>query len=93
MYQTKHIPIRSCIGCGVKRPQKDFVKIVRTKHNSISIKLNNTSDKSEGRSIYMCRSFDCWTEAKKKGKIDRNIKANLSEKDIIIISEYMAESR
>ena len=66
MYQTKHIPIRSCIGCGLKRPQKDFVKIVRTKHNSISIKLNNTSDKSEGRSIYMCRSFDCWTEAKKK---------------------------
>ena len=93
MYQTKHIPIRSCIGCGVKGPQKDFVKIVRSKHNSVSIKLNNINDKSEGRSVYICRSFDCWTEAVKKGKIDRNIKTNLSEKDKSIISEYMAKYR
>ena len=93
MYQTKHIPIRTCVGCGKKGPQKDFIKIIRTKEKSIVVKLNYISDKSEGRSIYLCRSFDCWTEAKKKGKIDRNIKANLSEKDMLIISEYMANYR
>ena len=93
MYQTKHIPIRTCVGCGKKGPQKDFIKIIRTKEKSIVVKLNYISDKSEGRSIYLCRSYDCWTEAVKKGKIDRNIKANLSEKDMLIISEYMANYR
>lgn len=93
MYQTKHIPIRTCVGCGKKGPQKDFIKIIRTKEKSIIVKLNYISDKSEGRSIYLCRSFDCWTEAVKKGKIDRNIKANLSEKDKSIISEYMDKFR
>ena len=93
MYQAKHIPIRTCVGCGKKRPQKDFIKIIRTKEKSIVLKLNIISDKSEGRSVYVCRSFDCWTEAVKKGKIDRNIKTNLSEKDKSIISEYMAQYR
>lgn len=93
MYQTKHIPIRTCVGCGKKGPQKDFIKIIRTKEKSIVVKLNYISDKSEGRSIYLCRSYDCWTEAVKKGKIDRNIKANLSEKDKSIISEYMDKFR
>tara|TARA_B100002052_G_C15816839_1_gene568647 strand:- start:787 stop:1077 length:291 start_codon:yes stop_codon:yes gene_type:complete len=95
MYQTKHIPIRTCVGCGAKEPQKNFIKIIRTKEKSIVIKLNNISDKdkSEGRSVYLCRSFNCWTEAIKKGKIERNIKANLSDKDKIIISDYMAKYR
>ena len=93
MYQTKHIPIRTCVGCGKKGPQKDFIKIIKTKEKSIVVKLNYISDKSEGRSIYLCRSYDCWTEAVKKGKIDRNIKANLSEKDKSIISEYMDKFR
>ena len=93
MYQTKHIHIRTCVGCGKKGPQKDFIKIIRTKEKSIVVKLNYISDKSEGRSIYLCRSYDCWTEAVKKGKIDRNIKANLSEKDKSIISEYMDKFR
>ena len=93
MYQTKHIPIRTCVGCGKKGPQKDFIKIIKTKEKSIVVKLNYISDKSEGRSIYLCRSYDCWTEAVKKGKIDRNIKTNLSIKDKSIISEYMDKFR
>ena len=43
MYQAKHIPIRTCVGCGKKRPQKDFIKIIRTKEKSIVLKLNNPS--------------------------------------------------
>jgi len=47
MYQTKHIPIRTCVGCGAKEPQKNFIKIIRTKEKSIVIKLNNISDKDK----------------------------------------------
>tara|TARA_B110000116_G_C16756825_1_gene546306 strand:- start:782 stop:1066 length:285 start_codon:yes stop_codon:yes gene_type:complete len=93
MNEPKHVPIRTCIGCGIKRPQKDFVKLVKTKENLIRINSNDNKRNLEGRSVYICKSYECWTNTIKKEKIERNMKSTLSKNDKDIICDYMIKYR
>ena len=49
-------PLRTCIGCGMKKPQDSLIRIVRDAAGNISV---NTGRKADGRGAYVCRDLKC----------------------------------
>ena len=72
---TKHQPTRTCIGCGVKKDKKEFIRIVKS--NNI-IQIDKTG-KNEGRGAYICDSIDCFNKAYKYKKIDKTFKIKIDD--------------
>lgn len=73
---TKEV-IRKCIGCFKSMSRAEMIKITRENHsNEIFI---NPNSKIFGRSVYLCYNKTCLENAFKKNKLQKFLKANLSE--------------
>ena len=70
MRSIKHIPMRTCIGCGKLRPKQELIRLVRTDNGNIDI--DNTG-KIGGRGAYLCPVTDCWLMALKRNNIERKL--------------------
>lgn len=69
--------VRRCIGCFEKKNREEMVKITRSNEtNEIFI---NPNSKIFGRSVYLCYNNSCIEKAFKKNKLQRFLKANLTE--------------
>ena len=64
MENTKKIPERQCVGCRVKRPKSELIRIGKPA-DSETAELDRTGKKS-GRGAYICPSADCLKKARKK---------------------------
>lgn len=72
----EHIPIRTCIGCGIKKDKSEFIRIIKNNLNEINI---DKIGKKDGRGAYICDSVDCFLKAYKFKKIDKTFKMKISE--------------
>jgi len=70
-----HIPIRTCIGCKIKRAKSELIKIVK---NNNQIEVDKTG-KIEGRGAYICDSIECFEKAYKFKKIEKTFKMKIDE--------------
>jgi predicted RNA-binding protein YlxR (DUF448 family) len=71
----KHVPQRTCIGCGETSDKRALIRIVRTPDGSIEVDLTG---KKPGRGAYLCRKAICWQKALAKGSVGRVLKATVS---------------
>lgn len=63
---------RQCCYCRAIKDKKDLIRITR---DSLSNKLKiNTDNDVQGRSVYICKSNECITNAIKKKKIEACLK-------------------
>lgn len=69
--------LRRCIGCFETKNREDLLKITR-EHNSNEIFINPNS-KIFGRSVYLCYNKRCIESALKKNKLQKFLKASLTE--------------
>jgi len=76
MMLSTHIPIRTCIGCGIKKSKRQLARIVRKNDNSIIV---DESGKSPGRGAYICPNSYCAQLTKKKHKLDRAFKQSVPD--------------
>ena len=76
--RKKHIPIRTCIVCRVKRDKRQLVRIVRTSANGV---LVDPSGKRNGRGAYLCDQEQCWEQAIKSKVLDGALNAKLSKEE------------
>lgn len=74
--QQRKIPLRKCSGCGIMKPKKELVRIVKTPDNDVLLDL---SGKINGRGAYICRSSECLIKAKKAKRIERSLSCKISE--------------
>ena len=58
----KKIPMRQCAGCREMKPKRELIRIVRSPEGAISL---DTTGKSSGRGVYLCRSGECLKKARK----------------------------
>ena len=63
-----HIPIRTCIGCGVKRDKKDLVRLVLDTEGMV---VRDIGGKREGRGAYVCADKTCLTALKTSKRLNR----------------------
>lgn len=68
--KSNNVPIRKCIGCGLRRPKGELIRIVKRKEND-KINIFVSSTHAEGRGAYLCRSEDCLKKARKGRRLER----------------------
>ncbi|HHB76750.1 MAG TPA: DUF448 domain-containing protein [Desulfobulbus sp.] len=53
MMRRRHVPMRTCKGCGVKRPQRELRRFVVEKGVMVESRI------FPGRAVYCCRQETC----------------------------------
>ncbi len=63
-----HIPMRTCIACGAKRPKKHLLRFALIRENIV---VNDHSGALPGRGAYVCDDQSCLSQAAKKNRLNR----------------------
>ena len=73
------IPLRKCIGCGVKKTKQEFLMVLKSpkSQSSVDFKVLQGGNKSAGRSAYVCFSSECLMKAKKARRLERTFKTKI----------------
>ena len=51
-----HIPVRTCISCGDKRPKTEFIRLTTDNENRL---VRDNSGRLKGRGAYVCEARAC----------------------------------
>ncbi|MBE3549656.1 MAG: YlxR family protein [Brockia lithotrophica] len=73
---VKHVPMRTCIGCGEERPKASLVRLVRTPEGEIAV---DPTGRRPGRGAYLCPSRECFLRARKRRAFSRAFRTEVSE--------------
>lgn len=68
MPKQKKIPLRMCSGCGVMKPKKELIRVVRSAQGDISL---DATGKKPGRGAYVCPNADCLKKSRKAKRLER----------------------
>ena len=90
----RKIPMRKCLGCGEMFPQKELVRVVKTKikpeteDGEVAYEVSlDLVGKKNGRGAYVCRKVECFQQARKAKRLSRALQCEIEED----IYEKMAE--
>ncbi len=81
----KKIPMRKCLGCGEMLPQKELIRVVKTKirdekGEEISYKVSiDPVGKMSGRGAYICKKKTCFDMTVKKKRLSRALGCEIPE--------------
>ena len=64
----KKFPMRKCTGCGVMKPKKELVRVVKSPEGDVSLDLTG---RKAGRGAYVCRSVECLQKAQKARRFEK----------------------
>ena len=78
MPRKRHIPERTCVACGDKKPKAELLRITRSPEGTVSVDLVG---KAPGRGAYVCGP-DCLETAVGRGRLARSIGQPLSALDL-----------
>ncbi len=73
---AKHVPIRTCIGCGLARPKRELVRIVRTPEGDV---VADATGRRAGRGAYLDPSSECLEKGLAGGALARALEAGVPE--------------
>ena len=71
MAQTKHVPLRKCIGCQEMKNKKELIRILHTTEDELIV---DETGRKNGRGAYICRSAECLEKAVKSHGLERSLK-------------------
>jgi len=69
-------PERTCMGCNVKKPKKEFIRIVKNKDNEINI---DRTGKMPGRGAYICDNIECLEKLIKSKRLEKVFETKISD--------------
>ncbi len=55
--------VRSCLGCGLRRPKKELVRIVKSPDGKVKFDLTG---REPGRGGYFCPRVECFRQVRKR---------------------------
>ena len=76
--RQKHVPERTCVGCGQTQPKRQMVRVIRTLEGRVEV---DPTGKKSGRGAYLCKKGDCWDRAIQRGALSRALKIELLPED------------
>ena len=71
--RKKHVPLRTCVGCGEGGAKRELIRIVRHPDGSIAVDLHG---KEPGRGAYIHRRAECWRKALDNTRLAHVLKAS-----------------
>lgn len=83
---NKKMPMRKCLGCGEMFPQKELVRVVKTRIKGEDEEIFEISldlvGKKAGRGAYVCRNTACFEKAVKAKRFQKALSCQIPD-DII----------
>lgn len=83
--QSKHRPMRMCVGCREMKTKENLVRIVKQTakdENSNTTSVNFALDltgKMPGRGAYVCNNLSCFELVKKNRKLEKNFRGKVPQ--------------
>ncbi len=79
--KTKHIPVRTCIATGIKKPKNELMRLVRDADGKVKV---DPRSKLSGRGANLTMTMEAFDLAVKKKAIQRALKMEepLNEEDL-----------
>lgn len=78
MPRKRHIPERTCVACGDKKPKAELVRIARSPLGEMSVDLTG---RAPGRGAYVC-GHGCLETAVARNRLSRSLGQTLSAGDL-----------
>ena len=70
------LPERTCMGCNIKKPKKEFIRIVKSKTGEIDI---DRTGKMPGRGAYICDNIECLEKLIKSKRLEKVFEMKISD--------------
>ncbi len=86
--RTRHVPVRTCVGCRDTTAKRELVRIVRTPEGRVEV---DPTGKRPGRGAYVHRDYRCWQAALKRDRLAHALRTAISPQDREALVAY-AES-
>ncbi len=67
-----HVPFRTCISCGAKRPKNELMRLGLTPDNQL---VRDDRGKFRGRGAYVCNNKYCWEKMLHSKHLERRFRA------------------
>ncbi len=67
-----HVPIRTCISCGTKKPKKELIRLVLDEEGFV---VRDEKGSMPGRGAYVCPKKECWEQLDKKKRLNKAFRA------------------
>lgn len=80
----RHVPIRTCIGCGTEHPKRELVRIVRTPQGEI---VADATGKRAGRGAYLDATLECLERGLGAGALARALETEVTEAQRVRLRE------
>lgn len=85
---VRKIPMRKCVACGMQKPKKELIRIVRTPDLKIFI---DPKGKVSGRGAYLCAKKECYELAKKKKALSRALEVEITPEHYELLDQEWVE--
>lgn len=79
MAVKRHVPLRTCVSCGSKRPKKELTRIVISQSDGVKV---DRTGKLSGRGVYLCGECSCPERVPDRSKLEYALRVKLSEADL-----------
>ncbi len=86
--RPKHVPQRTCVGCGSATAKRGLIRLVRTSTGAVEL---DPTGKRPARGAYLCHTLECWEHAIKKGRLENALRTRVSTNDREALLRYGAE--
>ena len=83
--QTRHVPMRRCVGCGTQLPKQELIHIVRSPQGSVGL---DATGKVSGRGAYLCHQYACWEQSLKKNRLDYALRVQIPATERQLLLSY-----
>lgn len=74
-------PIRTCIGCGSKKPKRELARLWIDHEGIIRVSSGKCKRKYPGKGSYICTNDDCIDNVKKNGRISKRLGRDIQMKE------------
>ncbi|MFC1871740.1 RNase P modulator RnpM [Chloroflexota bacterium] len=71
----RRIPQRTCVACREVNGKRELIRLVRTADGGVEI---DATGRKAGRGAYLCRSWQCWENGLKSGRLEHALKVSLT---------------
>ena len=78
MPRKRHIPERSCVVCGSKKPKRELVRIASSQQGEVHV---DPTGRAPGRGAYVCGP-ECWESALGRGRLARSLGRSITGDDL-----------
>jgi len=83
--RQRHVPQRTCVGCGQVQAKRQLVRVVRTPSGRVVV---DPTGKQSGRGAYLCDCRECWEKAINRSALNRALKTEVSAEDREQLLQY-----